>query len=185
MSTAISILRGINVGGKRKVPMEALKKCYESLGFQNVKTYIQSGNVIFDYKGGDTQGLAEMLERGIRETFGFEVTVVIRSKEEMLRVIRGFPFTSEEEDFAHVTFLSKTPASVPIEEIDMALGKGERFSVSGKEVYLFCPNGYGRTKLTNSLFEKKLNVAATTRNWRTVNALYALALGGSASDSYE
>jgi uncharacterized protein (DUF1697 family) len=185
VTTIISMLRGINVGGQRKVPMEALKKCYESLGFTNVRTFIQSGNVIFDHKGGDTRTLGASLEHGIRKRFGFDVTVVIRNKEEMLKVIRGFPFTGREEDFSHVTFLSDVPSRIPEDEIMKVLGKGEKFSISGKEVYLFCPNGYGRTKLTNSLFEKKLKVAATTRNWRTVNSLYALALGGSASDSYE
>jgi len=185
MGTAISMLRGINVGGQRKVPMVALKTCYESLGFTNVRTFIQSGNVTFDYEGGDTQSIAIRLESGIRKSFGFDVTVVVRTKEEMLKVIRGFPFTSQEEDFSHVTFLSNAPSSIPEDEIEKVRGKGEKFSASGKEVYLFCPNGYGRTKLNNSLFEKKLKVAATTRNWRTVNSLYALALGGSPSDSYE
>jgi len=185
MKTAISMLRGINVGGQKKVPMDALKKCYESQGFTNVRTFIQSGNVVFDHKGRDTQSLSDELEKGIRKSFGFDVTVVIRTREEMLKVIRGFPFASREEDFSHVTFLSDSPSTVPAEEIERVRGRGEKLSISGDVVYLYCPKGYGRTKLTNSLFEKRLGVAATTRNWRTVNSLYALAVGGSASDSYE
>jgi uncharacterized protein (DUF1697 family) len=185
MNTAISMLRGINVGGQKKVPMEELKKCYESLGFENIRTYIQSGNVVFDYQGTDTPVLAERLERGIRDTFGFDVTVVIRTSGEMLKVIRAFPFTSEEEAFAHVTFLSKAPSNFPAEEVEKARGIGEKCVPAEREVYLYCPNGYGRTKLSNSLFERKLRVEATTRNWRTVGALYALARRGSISDSYE
>ena len=185
MNTAISMVRGINVGGQKKVPMDELKGCYESMGFENVRTYIQSGNVVFDCTDTDTQGLAERLESEIREAFGFDVAVIVRTNGEMMKVIRAFPFTSEEEDFAHVTFLSRAPASFPMGDLEKACGEGEKCVPSGREVYLFCPNGYGRTRLSNSLFEKKLKVGATTRNWRTVCALYALARGASISDSYE
>ena len=175
MNTAISMLRGINVGGQKKVPMGELTKCYESLGFKKIRTYIQSGNVVFDFQDVDRQILVERLAQRIRERFGPGIPVILRSKEEMARVIQDFPFAHKEEEHAHVTFLSASPKNVPLPELEKVCSKGEKFSVSGSEVYLYCPNGYGRTKLTNSFFEKKLMVLATTRNWRTVNALYALA----------
>jgi len=176
MGTAISLLRGVNVGGKT-VSMDQIRRCYESLGFTGVRTYIQSGNVVFHYQKGDSQGLAGKLERGIRDDLGFDVRVIIRTKEEMLRVIENFPFTRREEGKSHVTFLIVKPPNVPVDEIDEVRAKEEKFSISGREIYLFCPNGYGRTKLSNSFFERKLNVSATTRNCRTVNTLYALAAG--------
>jgi uncharacterized protein (DUF1697 family) len=175
MFTYFAMLRGINVGGAKKVRMDELRVCCESLGFKNVRTYIQSGNVIFEHQQADTSELAEKIRRGIRNNFGFGVTVVIRTKEEMLRVIKNTPFTRQEEDRAHVTFLSVKPGSIPATEIEKVRDRAEKVSFSGREVYLYCPNGYGKTKLSNSFFEKQLKVSATTRNWRTIVALSAMA----------
>jgi uncharacterized protein (DUF1697 family) len=177
MTTAVSMLRGINVGGARKVPMEELRRCYESLGYTKVRTYIQSGNVVFDYRGTDSEPAARNLETELERRFGFKVAVIIRTSQEMHRIIENFPFTRAEEEYAHVTFMSTKPSGVPSEEIAKACGRAEKFMISGREVYLFCPNGYGRTKLSNAFLEKKLNLLATTRNWRTVNAIYQLSLG--------
>jgi uncharacterized protein (DUF1697 family) len=177
MSTAISMLRGINVGGQKKVAMDELKACYESLGLANVKTYIQSGNVIFEHRSADKGVLIEKLERGIRARFGFEVAVTIRTKEEMRRVIENLPFEPQKKEKAHVTFLFANRLDVPSAEIDKMRAEGEEYSISGAEIYLFLPHGYGRTKLSNSFFERKLKVLATTRNWRTVETLNALAQG--------
>jgi uncharacterized protein (DUF1697 family) len=175
MSVYISMLRGVNVSGQKKVSMDALRNCYESMGFREVRTYIQSGNVVFEHRNSEASDLTRKIERQIKDNFGFDVVVIIRTKEEIQAVIENNPFGALDATKVHVTFLSLPPASIPTTEIDAARGKGERLSISGNEVYLFCPNGYGKTKLSNSFFERKLEVSATTRNWRTVNALFALA----------
>ena len=175
MSTYISMLRGINVGGQKKVGMKELKELYESLGFGRVRTYVQSGNVVFDYPYSDPSTLVSKVERGIEGRFGFKVPVVIRTRDELQRLITNTPFVGKDESKVHVTFLSAEPAAPAEDEIGRAKDGAEEFSISGRDVYLFCPNGYGVTKLSNALFERKLKVSATTRNWRTVNALLSIA----------
>ncbi len=155
--------------------MEALRECYESLGFRKVRTYIQSGNVIFEHRNTDTSDLARKIEKEVKDDFGLDVCIIIRTKKEMSRVIENNPFVGLDGSKVHVTFLSAEPASIPTREIDAAKDRAENFSISGNEVYLFCPNGYGKTKLSNSFFEKQLETFATTRNWATVNHMYALA----------
>jgi len=177
LHTWVTMLRGINVGGRKRVSMEELRACYLSLGFGKVLTYIQSGNVVFEDGSQDAQGLAERIEKGLEESFGLDVRVIIRPKEEMLKVIKNNPFKEREESRVHVTFLSALRVDIPMKEISAVKDKTEEFYISGREVYLFCPNGYGRTKLSNSFLERKLETYATTRNWRTVNALYALQSG--------
>lgn len=157
------------------MPMEQLRGCYGSLEFERVRTYIQSGNVVFDGRGTDNTAMASKIKAGIKKRFGLDVHVIIRTREEMLSIIKNSPFSGLEESKLHVTFLSEKPEDAPWKEIVMVKDKAEKFSVSGREVYLFCPNGYGRSKLSNQFIEKKLGVYATTRNWRTVNALSVLA----------
>ena len=175
MQTSVSMLRGVNVGGKRKIPMERLRECYESLGFRSVRTYIQSGNVVFEHDGADPRGLSPIIASKIKEEFGFDAVVINRTREEISLIIKGMPFRGVDEDRVHVTFLSVAPSRIPVAELEAARGKTERFRSLGREVYLYCPEGYGRAKLSNSFLEKKLGVSATTRNWRTVMALGALA----------
>jgi len=177
MRTYISMLRGVNVGGHNKVSMERLRECYETLGFSGVRTYVQSGNVVFEHETASTSDIVDRIQGGIKRTFGFEVQAIIRTNEEMLSLIKHSPFKGLDQSKVHVTFLSEKPARIPSKEIDAARDKTENFVVSGSEVYLYCPNGYGRTKLSNQFFEKQLHVHATTRNWKTVNALSALAKG--------
>lgn len=179
MQTFISILRGINVSGQKKILMAELKALYESLQFKDVNTYIQSGNVIFksNEKLSDIE-FATKIEKAIYKEYGFEVPVIIRSKDEIHKIISVNPFLKEknmEEKRLYVTFLSETPAK---ENIEIAKGldfSPDRFFIIGKEVYLCVPNGYGETKLSNNFFEKKLKVNATTRNWNTVQKLLQLA----------
>ena len=169
MPTNISMLRGINVSGQKIIKMEALKNLYASLNFKNVKTYIQSGNVIFECRETSPEILKKKIENKIKEKFGFDVVVFIRTKKELQKIIENNPFKNE--DGLYVTFLTSVPSFVPTEEINKIKSSSEKFVVSGKEIYFFCPNGYGKTKLSNNFFEKKLKVSATTRNWKTVNVL--------------
>jgi uncharacterized protein (DUF1697 family) len=170
----VSMLRGINVGGQKTVRMGDLKALYESLGFQRVLTYIQSGNVVFDWTGNDPTGPARMIREGIGRRFGFDVSVIIRTAEELDSVAASAQFPGKDEAKVHVTFLSGEPAVSARAEIDRAKGPGEECVVSGKEVFLFLPNGYAATKLSNAFLEKKLGVTATTRNWRTVKVLHSM-----------
>ncbi len=112
--------------------------------------------------------------RGIKAKFGLDAQVIVRTWEEMSKVIENIPFQAQEQDKAHVTFLSAEPEDVPTKKIEASKDRLEKFLVSGREVYLYCPNGYGKSKLSNSFFERKLKVSATTRNWRTVNVLYTM-----------
>ena len=157
--------------------MEELRKCFESLGLERVRTYIQSGNVVFEQESASVVGVVERLEKGIKAKFGLDVHVIVRTREEMSKVIKNIPFRAQEQDKAHVTFLSSEPEDAPTKEIEAVKDRLEKFLVSGRDVYLYCPNGYGKSKLSNSFFERKLKVSATTRNWRTVNVLYKMISG--------
>ena len=178
MKKYISLLRGINVSGQKKIKMVDLKSIYESLGFANVKTYIQSGNVVFESSISDVKKLKRKTEQKVEKIFGFPVSVIIRSNKEFKRIIHCNPFIgndkTEDDSKFHITFLTKVPAESAAETVRQSAEKPEALEIRGKEVYLYCPNGYGRTKLSNSFLERKLGVTATTRNWKTVKKLYNL-----------
>jgi len=179
MQTFISILRGINVSGQKKMLMSELKALYEGLKFKEVITYIQSGNVLFkSEKNLSDLELAAKIEKAIYKKYGFEVPVIIRTKNEIQNIITVNPFLKEkniEVKRLYVTFLSETPAKENIESAKNFDSSPDQFFIIGKEAYLCVSNGYGETKLSNNFFEKKLKVNATTRNWNTVQKLLELA----------
>ena len=180
MQTYIAILRGINVSGQKMMKMAALATMFESLGFKNVQTYIQTGNVIFKSEPEDTGELAERIKAEIVKTFGFEVPVIVMTKGELEYVFKNNHFTTaRDEDLSklHVTFLSAEPAQADMDKVASKRYDSDDFIICDKFIYLFCPNGYGRTKLSNSFFESKLKVTASTRNWKTVGELVRLAEG--------
>ncbi|HEX3012892.1 MAG TPA: DUF1697 domain-containing protein [Methanobacterium sp.] len=173
----IALLRGINVGRNKRIKMADLIKVFESLGFKNVKTYVQSGNVIFEHDSNDAAEIAESIERKISQTFPFSVNVIIRTKDEVENVVKGNPFIGRvgiELDKLHVIFLTDMPDPKDVLNLDINKDENEEFEVIGREVYIYCPEGYARTKLKNDIFEKKLNTAATTRNWKTTSKLLEL-----------
>ena len=179
MNTYISLLRGINVSGQKKMPMAALKSLYESLGFAHVETYVQSGNVIFDTGQPDASKLAALIEAQIERTFGYAVSVLVRDARDFQRIVHGNPFVNErnaDSGKLYVTFLYAAPPETKLNHLIAPNAGADEFRVGDREIFLFCPNGYGRTKLSNSFFERKLNVSATTRNWKTVNALHTMAV---------
>jgi uncharacterized protein (DUF1697 family) len=174
MQKYISILRGINVGGHKIIKMDALRKMYESLDFVDVKTYIQSGNVIFVCKKTNCEDLENKIAENIVKTFGFDVPIMVTEIEVMENVLENNPFIkeqNEDEKTLHVTFLSKIPDAEAVEKIKNTTYEGDKFVIVGKIIYLYCANSYHKTKLSNNFFEKKLNVSATTRNWKTVREL--------------
>ena len=176
MPTHISLLRGINVGGNKKIRMAELKALYESLGFSNVSTYVQSGNVVFDADSVDTPALIARIEAAIAERFGFDVAVLLRTADDLRRILDGNPFPGVEPAKLHALFLAAAPAPAVAETLAVPTVDGEEWRLTGQELYLHYPNGSGRSKMTGAFFERKLGMAASARNWNSVNALYALAL---------
>jgi len=174
----ISILRGINVSGQKKIKMADLKSLYESLEFENVITYIQSGNVIFDTQTQNKQEIITAIESAIQSTYGFHVPVQIRTMQEISKLISSIPFNDvnliENNTKVLITFLSSQPTKSAIEFLQKYIIEPERLIVNNKHVYLYCPNGYGKSKLSNTFIEQKLDVSATTRNWKTVCQLEKL-----------
>jgi len=178
MARYISILRGINVGGNRKILMADLKSLFEKLGFSNVQTFIQSGNIIFEsIKKESNTDLERNIQKAISETFSFDVPVIVRTSEEMAESIANNPFWKEKDadiERLHLTFLKELPSVEKLEKIKDLQFLPDRFQIIGQEAFIFCSAGYSDSKLTNQFFESKLGVSATTRNWKTVMKLYAL-----------
>jgi uncharacterized protein (DUF1697 family) len=181
MHTYISMLRGINVSGQKMIKMAELKAMYESLHYANVATYIQSGNVVFRSRSDDPHSIATSIEKAIEKSFGFSVTVILRQPAEFRKVIDKCPFLGaalEDETRIYVTFLKSRPAPALVKALALVTKPGKDvYQIAGSEIYLHCPNGYGKTQFSNTYFEKQLNVSATTRNWNTVQTLFALSSG--------
>ncbi len=178
MPTYIAMLRGINVSGHKIVKMEKLRGSFSALGFGDVQTYVQSGNVVFEAKSDSAASVAKKIEEKIKRDFGFSVPVFLTTPERMAETIKRNPFLKSAEidqSKLHVTFLSADAPKTASEQLQPLAVTPEQFHIIGWEIYLYCPNGYGNTKLSNTTIEKKLSVGATTRNWKTVNALLAMA----------
>lgn len=175
MNTKIAFLRGINVGGKRKILMADLKLMCEKLGLESVKTYIQSGNIIFKSEKNNCD-LENEIEKNIFDNFGFEVPVIVRTKKEIENSINKNPFFDKEADTKQLflTFLKEKPNKEFVEKILTYSPVPDKFKIENNNVFLFCEGKYHDSKLTNNFFEKQLNVSATTRNWKTVLKLSEL-----------
>lgn len=177
MKTYISLLRGINVSGQKIIRMEALRKLYEGLGFTKVTTYLQSGNVVFTVNDPNGKALEGILSNAILKEFGFEVPILILAVEKLLSIAENNPLAKDPQNdpaFLHVTFLAETPLSADPGVLKSRCAPGEKFELTTDAGYLYCPGGYGNTKLTNTFLESKLKVSATTRNWKTVLSLVEL-----------
>jgi uncharacterized protein (DUF1697 family) len=177
MEAYISILRGINVSGHRIIKMNDLKALCAELGFQQVQTYIQSGNIIFLHRKIGPQKLSVQLEQAIAQKFGFEVPVITLTGKELNEVIQANPFTqdpSKDLRFLHVTFLSGKVDPSAFDLLAAADYQPDCLALRSRSIYLYCPGGYGTSKLTNGFFERKLKVTATTRNWKTTQELLRL-----------
>lgn len=178
MTTYISILRGINVSGQKLIKMDALRKSYENLGFRSVTTYVQSGNVVFTGNKVEPDELAKTITRQIEKDFGFDVPIIVLTIDNLKQIIDRNPFlkdSDKDKTFLHVTFLATKPETFDRKTIEDKIRNEEEISFSDNAVYLYCPNGYGVSKLSNSFLETKLKVSATTRNWKTTNELLKIA----------
>ena len=180
MEKYIAILRGINVSGQKKIKMDDLRSLMKNIKLKNVQTYIQSGNLIFEYSKVIDFELAKKIGEKIYQNYGFQVPVITRTLSEWKDVFDNNPFLKDrDEDIStlHVTFLADKPKDEYLDNINMFNSPPDEFIISRKEIYLYCPNGYGRTKLSNTFFENKLKVIATTRNFKTVSKLVEIASG--------
>ena len=178
MPVYIAMLRGINVSGQNIIRMEDLRRICAGLGFRNVETYAQSGNVVFLTRAQPPSTLAHHTAEAIRRDLGRPVPVLVRTRDEMGNVVAGNPFLRErgvDVSKLHVTFLSAPAPSRALKNLETLPKRSDRFHAGRREIYLYCPDGYGRTKLSNAALEKALSVGGTTRNWRTVTTLLEMA----------
>jgi len=170
----IVLLRGINVSGKNKLKMTDLRAMLEAMKFANIQTYIQSGNIVLEAKEMPNIELAQCVKTQIKTIFDYDVPTLVLRVGEWQAIFQNNPFlTKRNEDITklHVTILAELPDKDLINNLKDIQHKADEFEIVGNNIYLFCPDGYGRTKFTNTFFERKLKVAATTRNWRTVGKL--------------
>ncbi len=178
MTTYVAMLRGINVSGRNKLAMEDLRAIVTAVGGTEVRTYIQSGNATFASPR-SSSAVVKALESRLHDALGSRVPVLVRTREELELIIERNPFVPRGDDpeILHVTFMSGEPDPGAAESAGRQRADDDELQVIGREVYLRCPNGYGRTKLTNTFLERRFGSEATTRNWRTVTRLVELAQG--------
>jgi uncharacterized protein (DUF1697 family) len=177
MITYVALLRGINVSGQKMIKMDHLKSFFESMKLQNMRTYIQSGNVLFESAEKDAQSLTKKIEKGIEDTYSFQVSVILRTVDELESVISQSPYKLEEmkeTDSLYVSFLAEAPTSEAIEKCMTFQNDLDEFIIQNREVYILIHKSYGNSQFSNNFLEKKLKVVATTRNWATVNKLISM-----------
>ena len=166
----VAILRGINVSGKNLIKMDALRIAMDNIGFQSIKTYIQSGNICFESNLKDNLEIAAKLKDGIEKNFQLTIPVLVFKEEEFDEIVNENPFMKQsnfDTKFMHITFLESEIDSNLIPQLVDKCSESEQLFCQGKAVYLYLPTGYGNTKLSNNFIEKKLKNLATTRNWNT------------------
>lgn len=178
MHTYISLLRGINVSGKNKIKMAELKSLYESLNFKSVSTYIQSGNVVFQNSETSLE-IQQTIEAAIEQYFGFHVPVLILNKEQLETSVIELPFTGIDIDTQAskiiLFYLSEPSSTNSYEMLKPFLSNAEQLVIAKEVIYLYCPSGLGKSKVTNKLIETKLQLTSTARNFRTANKLLSIA----------
>lgn len=176
MATQIVLLRGINLGSRNRIAMPELRDLLTSAGFEEVRTYLQSGNVVLSAKGSSDE-VARECERRIAAHFGLDIPVVARTRAQLAKVVRLNPLAKVAVDPKRyqVSFLSEKLAAEVVHKLEAAAAPSEKFVVAGREVYAWHPGGVARSKLWTLLAGRGLGVIATARNWTTVTSLLALA----------
>jgi len=172
--TFVVLLRGINVGGKRKILMGDLRKLLAENGYSEIRTYIQSGNILLESdKEKDTEKIGVHIQKLIETTYGFLVPTIVLSSKALRKAHSNNPFPTPKSETTslHLTILQSAPDSKLVETIADFDAGADRFIIENQFVYLCCEGKYHKSKLTNNFFEKRLKVSATTRNWRTVGKL--------------
>jgi uncharacterized protein (DUF1697 family) len=170
VTSYLALLRGINVGGKKKVPMKELRDLVEGSGFEDVSTFLQSGNLLLKAGSTGKEKLAAGLEASLKKTFGFDIAVMLRTQADLRRVLKGDPFGTKEADYGkvHVVFLEAPASPSAVKKLDPDRSPPDEFVVKRDHIYMRFPNGSGRSKLTLDYFERLLGTRGTARNLRTV-----------------
>jgi uncharacterized protein (DUF1697 family) len=173
----VALLRGINVGGKNKLPMADLSAMFTGAGCAGVQTYIQSGNVVFDAPAALADGLPVRIQQAIADRFGYRIPVVMRTAGELAAIFRENPFLAggADPDTLHVVFVAGTPEASRVAALDPHRSPPDELLARGREIYLRCPNGFARTRITSAYLDTTLATTTTVRNWRTVEKLAQLA----------
>ncbi|WP_055434847.1 DUF1697 domain-containing protein [Lacinutrix algicola] len=174
MKTYIALIRGINVGGHKKVPMAVLRDVLDSIGFKDVKTYIQSGNVVFQSSENNNRNLEGAISKGIESHFGFNVPVLVKTKEELQLIFDSCVFSEEKKVKSYFILLDQVPDANLVKEVQAIIIENETFSIVNNCIYFYSSVGYGRTKFNMASIEKKLKVNATSRNYNTISKLLKL-----------
>jgi uncharacterized protein (DUF1697 family) len=174
MTTYIALLRGINVSGQKKILMSDLKNLMEELGYHEVGTYIQSGNIIFNSSDQSENDIAKHIKDKIFDIYQFDVKVMVMTHSYLLSAIEANPFLKRKDvemSKVHFTFLDALPTAEAITKLRSYNYTPDEFELVNQVLYVYCPESYGNTKLSNSFIENKLKVDATSRNYRTTNIL--------------
>ncbi|HWE81525.1 MAG TPA: DUF1697 domain-containing protein [Gaiellaceae bacterium] len=171
--TYAALLRGVNVGGKNKLPMGDLRQICGELELEGALTYVQSGNLVFRTTA-TAKETGSRIEGAIAERFGLEIAVLLRTHAELTKIAESAPFPADDPKKLHVLFLSDRPVAAAASSLDPERSPGDEFRLSGRELYLYYSNGSGRTKLTLDYFERRLGVSGTARNWNTLLKLAEL-----------
>ncbi|MBR9847092.1 MAG: DUF1697 domain-containing protein [Algicola sp.] len=174
MNTYIALLRGINVGGHKKVPMAELRELLTKSGFENVRTYIQSGNIILQSSLSDKIAIESKIQKAINTHFGFEVPVIAKTRKELKFIFDTCPFSDEKKENSYFIMLSDSPKSDVLNEVSDITFKNEEFVIIKDCLYFYSSAGYGKSKFNMNSFEKKLDVKATARNYKTMVKLIAM-----------
>jgi len=166
----VALLRGVNVGGKSSLPMKQLVALFLEAGCSDVRTYIQSGNVVFNATGARAKRLPALISSAIADRLGLRAPVIVRTAEELQAVASANPWLRAGMDSKalHVVFLAERPSAAQVAALDPKRSPPDEFRVKGREIYLCCPNGIARTRLSNAYFDSVLGTVSTMRNWRTV-----------------
>jgi uncharacterized protein (DUF1697 family) len=175
VTTYLALLRAVNVGGANALPMAGLRALFEDLGHDRVRTYLQSGNVVFE--AGSSAKLAEDLEAAMADAFDLDVSVILRTRTELARVVAANPWPQRGGKALHVMFLAQRVPARRLKSLDPGRSPPDEFKVGGREIFLFFPRGSGRSKLTVDYFESRLGTRATARNWNTVTKLLQMMEG--------
>ncbi|MCB0381982.1 MAG: DUF1697 domain-containing protein [Psychroserpens sp.] len=176
MNTYIALLRGINVGGHKKIPMAQLRQILSTSGFENVRTYIQSGNIILESSKESKEEIEHNIQQSIQSYFGFEVPVIVKTRTELEGIFDTCPFSAEQKESSYFVLLSEIPKAEKVREANTITYTNEEFQIINDCLYFHSSIGYGNSKFNMNLFEKTLNVKATSRNYKTMVKLLSLSL---------
>jgi uncharacterized protein (DUF1697 family) len=178
VETFITLLRGINMTGHNAIKMIRLANLFRQIGYTDAETYIQSGNIVFTCHNGSSDDVSSVIRKAILSEFNLDIAVITRTSDDMTKIISANPFLKEpsfDPSKMAVLFLELKPSNAQVLKVADIDNPPDKFHINDSEIYVYCPNGFGKTKLYTNFFEAKMKVTGTARNWRTVNKLLEMA----------